>query len=191
MIQKLLFATNNIHKLREVQEIIGNSFKVLSLKDVSIDQDIPETSDTIEGNARQKSHFIHDLIGMDCFADDTGLFIDALGGRPGVYSARYAGEDCSFEDNIRKVLREMEGLENRKAEFRCSICLILDGKEHMFEGHVGGVILSENRGSGGFGYDPVFVPDGQTQTFSEMPPYLKNGLSHRGRAVWKMMKFVI
>jgi len=186
----LLFATNNLHKLREVQEIIGNSFTILSLKDVSIDTDIPETSDTLEGNARQKAQFIYEKTGRDCFADDTGLFVDALDGRPGVYSARYAGEGCSFEDNIRKHLYEMNNAENRNASFRCVVCLIMDGKEQLFEGRVDGTILNEKRGIEGFGYDPVFLPKGQSQTFSEMPPYLKNGLSHRGRAIWKLMKFL-
>jgi len=190
MVKQLLFATNNLHKLREVQEIIGTSFSILSLKDVSIEGDIPETSDTMEGNARQKARYIYAKTGMDCFADDTGLFIDALDGRPGVYSARYAGEGCNFEDNIRKVLAEMEHAENRNAGFRCVVCLILGGNEHLFEGRIDGVILKEKRGMEGFGYDPVFVPNGQAQTFSEMPPYLKNGLSHRGRAIWKMMRFL-
>jgi XTP/dITP diphosphohydrolase len=190
MIEQLLFATNNLHKLREVQEIIGDLFPVISLKDVSVSEDIPETSDTLEGNARQKARYIYDKTKLDCFADDTGLFIDALDGRPGVYSARYAGEGCSFEDNIVKVLEEMEHEQNRNASFRCVVCLILGGNEHLFEGRIDGVILKEKRGSEGFGYDPVFVPNGQSQTFSEMPPYLKNGLSHRGRAIWKMMKFL-
>ena len=190
MVEKLLFATNNLHKLREVQEIIGPRFSILSLKDVSIQGDIPETSNTLEGNACQKARIIYEKTGMDCFADDTGLFIDALDGRPGVFSARYAGEECNFEDNIRKVLSEMEHTENRNASFRCVVCLILAGKEQLFEGRIDGVILREKRGTEGFGYDPVFMPNGQSQTFSEMPPYLKNGLSHRGRAIRKMMKFL-
>ncbi|MCX6247900.1 MAG: RdgB/HAM1 family non-canonical purine NTP pyrophosphatase [Bacteroidetes bacterium] len=190
MTETLLFATNNLHKLREVQEIVGDLFKVLSLKDISMTDDIPETSDTLEGNARQKAGYIFEKTGMDCFADDTGLFIDALDGRPGVYSARYAGEGCSFEDNINKVLLEMKHSENRKASFRCVVCLILGGQEHFFEGRIDGTILKEKRGAEGFGYDPVFIPNGQSQTFSEMPPYLKNGLSHRGRAIWKLMKFL-
>ncbi len=190
MIENLLFATNNLHKLREVQEIVGNLFHVLCLKDVSIEEDIPETSDTLEGNARQKARFIYEKTGMDCFADDTGLFIEALDGRPGVYSSRYAGEECSFENNIRKVLTEMEQTEDRNASFRCVVCLILGGKEHLFEGRIDGFILREKRGTEGFGYDPVFVPNGQSQTFSEMPAYLKNGISHRGRAIWKMMRFL-
>lgn len=188
--KKLLFATNNLHKLREVQEIIGNAFQVISLKDVSIDEDIPETSDTLEGNARQKAEYIFEKTGLDCFADDTGLFIDELDGRPGVYSARYAGEGCSFEDNINKVLYELGNAENRNASFRCVVCLILAGQEHLFEGRIEGLILKERQGTEGFGYDPVFVPKGQSQTFSEMPAYLKNGLSHRGRAVSRMMRFL-
>jgi XTP/dITP diphosphohydrolase len=190
MIEKLLFATNNLHKLREVQEIVGDHFKILCLRDLSINEDIPETSTTLEGNATQKARFIYDRTGMDCFADDTGLFIESLNGRPGVYSARYAGEGCSFEDNILKVMSEMEHEDNRKATFRCVICLILNGKEHLFEGRIDGIILREKHGSEGFGYDPVFLPKGQSQTFSELPPYLKNGISHRGKAVWKMMKFL-
>jgi XTP/dITP diphosphohydrolase len=184
----LLFATNNQHKLREIQEILGNEFRILSLKDVSLDTDIPETQETIEGNALQKARFIHDQTGMNCFADDTGLEIDALEGRPGVYSARYAGEGCSFDDNIDKILNELVGIENRKACFRCVICLIIDGKEQLFEGRVDGVIIQQRMGRDGFGYDPVFLPDGHRQTFAEMPAYLKNGISHRGRAAEKMRK---
>ena len=191
MPEKLLFATNNLHKLREVQEIVGNSFQIVSLKEISMEEEIPETSNTIEGNARQKANFIYRKTGMDCFADDTGLFIDALNGRPGVYSARYAGDGCSFEDNIQKVLLELQNKENRSASFRCVVCLILKGEEHSFGGGVDGMILTEKRGMEGFGYDPIFVPKGQSQTFSEMPPYLKNGLSHRGRAIWKMMRFLV
>lgn len=190
MIEQLLFATNNPHKLNEARAIVGNSFPVLSLRDVTIVEEIPETSDTLEGNASQKARFIYEKTGLDCFADDTGLFVDALDGRPGIYSARYAGEDCSFEDNIRKLLAEMGTTENRNASFRCVICLILGGKEHLFEGKIEGFILNEKRGAEGFGYDPVFLPKGQSQTFSEMPAYLKNGLSHRGRALRKMMKFL-
>jgi XTP/dITP diphosphohydrolase len=186
----LLFATNNAHKLREIREIIGDSVPVLSLKDVSFEGEIPETGDTLEENARQKALYVYGRTGRDCFADDTGLFIDALEGRPGVYSARYAGEGCSFEDNIRKVLAELGDTADRKASFRCVVCLILGGKESVFEGRVDGVILTDKQGSEGFGYDPVFVPNGQSQTFSQMPPYLKNGISHRGRAIGKMLRFL-
>jgi len=185
----LLFATNNPHKLREIREIMGSEFRILSLKDVSLDTDIPETQDTIEGNAIQKARFIYEQTGIDCFADDTGLEIDALEGRPGVYSARYAGEGCSFDDNVSKILRELDGVANRKASFRCAICLIMGGKEHLFEGRVDGLITTERKGIDGFGYDPVFLPNGFPQTFAEMPPYLKNGISHRGRAIDKMVKW--
>jgi XTP/dITP diphosphohydrolase len=186
----LLFATNNAHKLREVREIMGNGFRILSLKDVDLDIEIPEDRETIEGNAIQKARFIYEKSGLDCFADDTGLFIDALDGRPGVYSARYAGEGCTFDDNVRKVLSEMEGMENRKADFRCSVCLLLKGKEHLFEGRIDGIITPERDGTAGFGYDPIFLPDGHNQTFAVMPPYLKNGISHRGRAISKMLRFL-
>jgi XTP/dITP diphosphohydrolase len=184
----LLFATNNPHKLREIQDILGNDFHILSLKDVSLDADIPETRETIEGNAAQKAWYIHEKTGMNCFADDTGLEIEALDGRPGVYSARYAGEGCSFDDNINKILQELSGAENRKACFRTVICLIIDGREHLFEGRIDGIITTKRHGAEGFGYDPVFLPDGQRQTFAEMPAYLKNGISHRGRAAEKMRK---
>jgi XTP/dITP diphosphohydrolase len=189
MMSDLLFATNNPHKLREIREIMGHEFRILSLKDVSLDVEIPETGETIEGNAVQKARFIHERTGMNCFADDTGLEIEALAGRPGVYSARYAGEGCSFDDNIDKILEELSGIENRQACFRCVICLIIEGKEHLFEGRVDGVIIQERKGAEGFGYDPVFLPDGHRQTFAEMPAYLKNGISHRGRAIDKMMKW--
>jgi XTP/dITP diphosphohydrolase len=130
------------------------------------------------------------MTGRDCFADDTGLEIDALEGRPGIYSARYAGEDCSFDDNIRKILDELDGKDNRKACFRCVICLFMEGTEYLFEGRVDGVITRDRKGRDGFGYDPVFLPDGHDQTFAEMPSYLKNGISHRGKAVSKMVRFL-
>lgn len=187
---KLIFATNNSHKLREVREIAGSSIKIISLKEINFESEIPETQDTIEANALQKARFIFDKTGLDCFADDTGLEVDALDGRPGVYSARYAGEQCNFDDNIRKVLSEMGHEVNRKARFHCVVTLILKGKEYSFEGKVEGVILPEKKGSEGFGYDPVFLPDGFNQTFAEMPPYLKNGISHRGKAVTRMVRFL-
>jgi XTP/dITP diphosphohydrolase len=190
MMADLLFATNNQHKLREIREIMDRDFRIVSLTDVNMDTEIPETMETIEGNAVQKARFIYERTGMNCFADDTGLEIDALDDRPGVFSARYAGENCSFDDNIDKVLRELSGTVNRKACFRCVICLITDGKEHLFEGVIRGEITSERRGEDGFGYDPVFLPDGYRQTFAEMPPYLKNGISHRARAADKMLKWL-
>ena len=184
----LVFATNNKHKLREVREITGNSVIIRSLSDIELDAEIPEDQETIEGNARQKAMFIFSKTGMDCFADDTGLEIAALHGRPGVYSARYAGEGCDFADNIKKVLEEMNGIEDRRACFRCAICLIFRGNEYMFEGRVNGEITQSPSGADGFGYDPVFRPDNHSRTFAEMPAYLKNGLSHRGRAIQKMRR---
>ena len=185
---KLLFATNNAYKLQEIREIAGNDYQVLSLNEVSLDTEIPETKKTLEGNAVQKARFVYDQTGLNCFADDTGLEIEALDGRPGVYSARYAGIGCSFDDNVMKVLEELVSVDNRKACFRCVVCLILDGKEHLFEGRIPGEITHERRGSDGFGYDPVFLPDGHTMTFAEMPAHLKNGISHRGIAVSKMFR---
>lgn len=187
---ELLFATNNRHKLREILEIAGESHPILSLADVNLEGDIPETSDTLEGNAIQKARFVHERTGRDCFADDTGLEIDALDGRPGVYSARYAGEGCTFEDNVRKVLAEMEGKDLRTARFRCVVCLILQGQEYLFEGRVEGRILERPEGNAGFGYDPVFLPDGCTESFARMSPEAKNRISHRGRAVTAMMAFL-
>jgi len=186
---ELIFATNNLHKLLEVREIMGPRFRILSLKEVGLDIEIPEDQDTIKGNALQKAGFVFEKTGIDCFADDTGLFVDVMNGKPGVYSARYAGENCTFDDNIRKLLSELDGQENRKANFQCVVCLIYKGKEHYFEGKIDGLITSERKGATGFGYDPVFLPDGHKQTFAEMPPYLKNGISHRGRAISRMLRF--
>jgi XTP/dITP diphosphohydrolase len=188
--RKLLFATNNSHKLREIREIAGSEFEIIGLKDVGFEGEIPENQDTIEANAAQKARYIYENIHIDCFADDTGLEIEALDGRPGVYSARYAGEGCSFDDNIEKVLHELDGSGDRKARFRCVVCLILEGGEYFFEGRIDGNITKERNGNGGFGYDPVFIPDGHNQTFAEMPPYLKNGISHRGKAVTRMIRFL-
>jgi XTP/dITP diphosphohydrolase len=187
---ELVFATNNQHKLREIREITGDSLHVKSLADVGLEVEIPESQDTIEGNARQKARFVYERSGMDCFADDTGLEIEALDGRPGVYSARYAGEGCSFADNVRKVLEEMQGVTNRSACFRCIICLIIKGNEYLFEGRIDGEITPETGGTEGFGYDPVFRPANYSLTFAEMPPFLKNGLSHRGRAARKMLQYI-
>jgi XTP/dITP diphosphohydrolase len=188
--KKLLFATNNEHKLREVREILGRHFEVIGLKEAGIIEEIPETSDTLQGNASQKAWYIFNKTGLDCFADDTGLEISALDGRPGVYSARYAGEGCTFDDNCRKVLEEMTGKTDRTAVFRCVICLITGGEEFFFDGMVPGRITPGKTGTAGFGYDPIFQPDGFRQTFAEMPPYLKNGISHRGRAVEKLANWL-
>lgn len=187
---KLLFATNNKHKLFEIREKLGGSFEILSLNELDFYDEIPEDFETLEENASQKSHFIHNQFKMDTIADDTGLEIDALNGAPGVYSARYAGENCSFDDNIDKVLNELRGEKDRKARFRTVISLILDQKEYFFEGVVKGEILEERRGGDGFGYDPVFLPQGYDQSFAEMSVNLKNKISHRGRATDKMIHFL-
>jgi len=184
----LIFATNNPHKLREIREIAGKEIQILSLDEVNPEAGIPETGETLEENARQKARFVYEQTGRDCFADDTGLEIEALNGRPGVYSARYAGERCTFDDNIEKVLGELAGMENRKACFRCVACLILDGREYLFKGRIDGHIAFQRQGNNGFGYDPVFIPEGYPQTFAAMPAHLKNGISHRGIAFSKMFR---
>ena len=188
--KKLIFATNNKHKLEEVRLALKGKFEVVSLAEMDFTDEIPETQDTIAGNASQKSHFIHNRFGMDCFADDTGLEIEALNGEPGVYSARYAGDNPTFDDNMNKALLLLEGKKNRNACFRTVISLILDGKEHQFEGRVDGVILTEKQGGKGFGYDPIFKPKGYEQSFAEMSLDLKNEISHRGRAVKKLVEFL-
>ena len=188
--KKFVFATNNIHKLEEVEAIIGKKIEIFSLKDIGCQADIPETADTLEGNALQKARFIYEKYHKDCFADDTGLEVEALGGAPGVYSARYAGETHDVEANMRKLLHELEGVENRKARFRTVFALILNGKEHLFEGIVNGEIAKTRRGTSGFGYDPIFIPEGYTQTFAEMNNELKNKISHRAIGVQKLCKFL-
>jgi XTP/dITP diphosphohydrolase len=188
--KKLVFATHNQHKLREIQEIIGNSYQIIGLDELELHEDIPETADTLEGNAQIKAEYIYDKLGMDCFSDDTGLEIEALHGAPGVYSARFAGENCSFQDNIEKVLRLLEGVTNRKARFRSVICLIMNGEKRFFEGKVEGEIIAAQRGTEGFGYDPIFIPDGFTKTFAEMPLEEKNGISHRGIATQRLINFL-
>jgi XTP/dITP diphosphohydrolase len=188
--RELVFATNNKHKLQEIREIAGDHFQILSLNDIGCNEEIAEDAETIEGNASLKSWYIWKKYGKDCFADDTGLEIDALDGKPGVKSARYAGDDCIAENNIRKVLQEMLGLTDRNAKFKTVISLILDGQETQFEGIVEGSILLEKRGQEGFGYDPVFLPDGFDQSFAEMPAELKNSISHRGRATQKLIAFL-
>jgi XTP/dITP diphosphohydrolase len=187
---RLLFATNNKHKLEEVRRVIGDSFEIGSLEEINCREDIPETQDTIEGNASQKAFYVYDTYGVNCFADDTGLEIEALNGAPGVYSARYAGEACSFEDNMNKVLNEMAGRTNRKAVFKTVISLIINGTEHQFKGIIPGIITTEPRGKGGFGYDPVFLPNGYDKTFAEMDPDEKNKISHRGIASRKLAEFL-
>jgi XTP/dITP diphosphohydrolase len=186
----LVFATNNEHKLFEIKKIIGDSFNLLSLKDIECYEDIPETGDTLEANASQKSGFVYEKYGKNCFADDTGLEIEALNGAPGVYSARYAGEDKDTVKNMEKVLAELKGVENRKARFRTVISLIIDGEEKLFEGIVEGRIIDVKRGDKGFGYDPVFVPDGYDRTFAELELSIKNSISHRVRAVEKLAQYL-
>lgn len=190
MKKKLVVATNNAHKLEEIAAILGDEMELLSLKDINCHADIPETADTLEGNARQKAMYIYDNYGMDCFADDTGLEVDALNGAPGVFSARYAGDGHDSEANMQKLLKELKGNENRKAQFRTAICLIMEGKEYLFEGIVKGAIIEEKRGGAGFGYDPIFVPEGYEQTFAELGNDIKNTISHRARAVEKLCKFL-
>ena len=190
MKKKLVVATNNAHKLEEIAAILGDEMELLSLKDINCHADIPETADTLEGNARQKAMYIYENYGMDCFADDTGLEVDALNGAPGVFSARYAGDGHDSEANMQKLLKELKGNENRKAQFRTAICLIMEGKEYLFEGIVKGAIIEEKRGGAGFGYDPIFVPEGYEQTFAEVGNDIKNTISHRARAVEKLCKFL-
>jgi len=187
--KELIFATNNLHKLRELQEIVSN-FRIVSLQDIGYIDDIPEEQDTIEGNALQKARTIFEFTGKDCFADDTGLEIDALNGAPGVYSARFAGENATYQDNVHLALKKMHGLKNRKAVFKTVIALILDKKEYLFEGRIEGQILEIPRGSNGFGYDPIFLPAGYEQSFAEMSAELKNSISHRGLATQKLVAYL-
>jgi XTP/dITP diphosphohydrolase len=190
MTHELIFATNNLHKLTEIQSLIGDNFILKSLKQIGCTEDIPETAPNLEGNALLKAQYIFDKFGKNCFADDTGLEVEALDGRPGVFSARYATDGHDFEANIDKVLEELSNSKNRKARFRTVIALIIDGSVHYFEGIVNGEIISERKGIKGFGYDPVFLPDGYEQTFAEMPLTEKNKISHRARAVSKLVDFL-
>lgn len=186
----MVFATNNKHKLHEVREMLAGVVEIKSLAEMGLEGDIPETADTLQGNAQQKAEWVWQRTQLDCFADDTGLEVDALDGAPGVYSARYAGEHCSFDDNIDKLLAALEGKTNRKADFRTVICLMEDGKPRFFEGRVDGCILTERYGKEGFGYDPVFMPDHFAVSFAEMPLEVKNKISHRGRAVAQLVEYL-
>lgn len=188
--RKLVFATHNENKLQEVRQMLGEKFHLLSLTDIGCHDEIEETAETLEGNALIKARYVKDKFGYDVFADDTGLEVDALNGAPGVYSARYAGEGKNSEDNMDKLLRELSGEENRTARFRTVVALILNNDEHLFEGVVDGTITSERSGAAGFGYDPIFLPDGYAMTFAEMPGNEKNRISHRGRAVGKLVSFL-
>jgi XTP/dITP diphosphohydrolase len=188
--KKLVFATNNEHKLRELRQILTREFELLSLDDIGCNEEIPEKGPTLESNASQKSNYIWNKYGINCFADDTGLEISALGNEPGVISARYAGEEKSPEANMKKVLDKMAGVTDRRARFRCIFSLIMGGTEHQFEGVVEGVILREKEGLGGFGYDPIFRPDGYKHSFASLSPEDKNSISHRARAVMKLKEYL-
>jgi XTP/dITP diphosphohydrolase len=187
---EILFASNNAHKVDEVRAALPSQFTIRSLREVMGDVDIPETGVTLQENAAIKARFLFAETGMNCFADDTGLEITALNGAPGVYSARYAGEGCTFEDNMNKVLANLEGETNRSARFRTVICLILKGKEYFFEGEIKGEILTSRVGEQGFGYDPIFKPEGYQLTFAQMTVDQKNTISHRGLAVQKLVEFL-
>ncbi|MCH7402518.1 non-canonical purine NTP diphosphatase [Belliella kenyensis] len=187
---KICFATNNKKKIEEVKAALGSSFTIVSLEEIGCQEELPETGDTLDHNAFQKARYVKDNYGVDCFADDTGLEVEALDGAPGVYSGRYAGEPRSDERNIDKLLSNLEGVSNRKARFRTVIALILDGEEHSFEGQVDGVILDKRTGDGGFGYDPIFRPEGYDKTFAELSLAEKNKISHRGKAVEALVKFL-
>ena len=190
MKRKLVFATNNLHKLEEVSAILGNQIELLSLNDINCHIDIPETADTLEGNALLKSRFIYENYGMNCFADDTGLEFEALEGAPGVYSARYAGDGHNSEANMIKLLDNLKEKKNRKAQFRTAISLIIDEKEYLFEGIIKGEIGTIKKGDSGFGYDPIFVPEGYNETFAELGSDIKNKISHRALAINKLCEFL-
>lgn len=186
----LIFASNNPHKVREISSLIGDDFRIMGMNEIGINDDIPENEPTLEGNALEKVRYIHRLTGKNSFADDTGLEVEALNGLPGVHSARFAGENKDSAANIRKLLAMLSGMNNRKARFRTVIALIWENKEYLFEGTVEGTIIDEPRGTDGFGYDPVFVPDGMTSTFAEIPLSVKNTVSHRARAFLKLKAFL-
>lgn len=189
-IPKLVLASNNSHKLEEARAIASGRFEILSLSDIGCHDDIPETAGTLEGNALIKARWVKEKYGYDCFADDTGLMVDALGGAPGVYSARYAGPECDSVANVNKLLKEMKGKSCRDARFTTVIALLKDGEEHIFTGEVAGKIASEPSGTAGFGYDPVFIPDETGISFAEMTAEDKNSISHRGRAMRKLAEFL-
>lgn len=189
-IHTLVFATNNLHKITEIRNVIGHGIRLLNPADLGFKGEIPEEKDTIDKNAEQKARFVYDTFGLSCFADDTGLEIDALNGAPGVYSARYAGVGCTFDDNMNKVLAAMTGIKNRRARFRTVIALIENERLITFQGEIQGVITTEKRGKQGFGYDPIFLPDGYDRTFAEMEIGEKNRISHRSLAVKKLIAYL-
>jgi len=188
-LKKIVFATGNSNKLKEIKFAV-DGFEIVGLADLDINEEIPETGTTLKENALQKAKYVYDKTGLNCFSDDTGLEIETLNNRPGVYSAMYAGADCNAENNMQKVLKELSSLHNRKAKFKTVIALILNGKEFFFEGDVSGKILQEKTGSEGFGYDPIFKPEGHKETFAQMSIDLKNKISHRGLAVKKLVAFL-
>lgn len=189
--QQLIFATNNKNKVEEIRKVIGNKFDIITLEEAGIDIDIPEPHNTIEENAAEKSNFIYKLINKNAFGEDTGLEIEALNNEPGVLSARYAGDEKNHQKNIEKVLLNLVGIENRKAQFKTIISLVIDGKQIMFEGICKGKIIKEKRGENGFGYDPIFIPDGSTKTFAEMELDEKSIYSHRRKATDKLIAYLI
>jgi len=187
---KLIFATNNPHKLKEIKQILKDEFDISSLREIGFGEDIPETGTTLDQNASLKSKVIHDKFNLDVFADDTGLEVEVLDNDPGVYSARYAGEDGNSEANIKKLLLKLEGQKNRKARFRTVISLIINNKEYLFEGVANGSISRKKHGDSGFGYDPVFFPEGYHKSFAQMTPEEKNKISHRAKAMAKLVQFL-
>jgi XTP/dITP diphosphohydrolase len=188
---KLVFASNNKNKIQEIQALVPATIKILSLKDIGCKEDIPETADTIEGNAILKANYVTEKYGYDCFADDTGLEVEVLNGAPGVYSARYAGEHKNADDNMDKLLSELQEKSNRKANFKTVIALNLNGKQKLFTGIINGKIIKERKGTNGFGYDPIFVADGYDKTFSELTMEEKSTISHRGIAVKELIEHLI
>ena len=189
--KKLVFATNNKHKLKEVSDILNRAnYQIASLNDIGCADDIPETADTLEGNALLKARYVWEKYGLNCFSDDTGLEVEALNNAPGVYSARFAGPQCDSEDNMRLLLQKLENEANRKACFRTVIALIIDGNEFLFEGRVNGIIIKEKQGTEGFGYDPIFVPEGYDLSFASLGEEIKNQISHRAKAVEKLYAFL-
>ena len=187
---ELIFATNNQNKAQEIKSVVGEQYRIITLKEAGIDIDIPEPHDTIIANAIEKAEVIHKLTGKNVFSEDTGLEVEALNGEPGVKSARYAGEDKNFQANIDKLLKNLEAFENKRARFKTVICLILDGKQHLFEGICEGEIIKDQKGNQGFGYDPVFIPRGSTKTFAEMDMAEKNVYSHRRKATDQLITFL-
>lgn len=187
---KLVFASNNLNKIKEIQSILNGSIQLLSLEDIGCHEEIPETADTIEGNAILKANYVTEKYGYDCFADDTGLEVKALNGEPGVYSARYAGEQKNADDNMNKLLEALKNEENRSAQFKTVIALNLEGKQHLFTGLAKGTITLDKTGNHGFGYDPIFQPENYTETFAELASEIKNKISHRAKATEQLIDFL-